>query len=92
MTLSLSQTFIHGQNCTYLNKVAYDLRKHNKGFSRSQKNLDMGAWNYSIRTLGTSLVVQWLSILPSNAGDRGSIPGQGTKIPHAAGQLSRHAN
>ena len=26
--------------------------------------------------------------LPSNAGDAGSIPGQGTKIPHAAGKLS----
>ena len=26
--------------------------------------------------------------LPSNAGDVGSIPGLGTKIPHAAGQLS----
>ena len=26
--------------------------------------------------------------LPSNAGDTGSIPGQGTKIPHAVGQLS----
>ena len=25
---------------------------------------------------------------PSNAGDSGSIPGQGTKIPHAVGQLS----
>ena len=23
-----------------------------------------------------------------NAGDAGSIPGQGTKIPHAAGQIS----
>ena len=29
--------------------------------------------------------------LPYNAGDAGSIPGQGTKIPHAAGQLSPHA-
>ena len=28
---------------------------------------------------------------PYNAGDAGSIPGQGTKIPHAAGQLSRLA-
>ena len=28
---------------------------------------------------------------PSNAGDVGSIPGQGTKIPHAAGQLNLHA-
>ena len=25
---------------------------------------------------------------PCNAGDTGSIPGQGTKIPHAAGHLS----
>ena len=29
--------------------------------------------------------------LPSNAGDTGSIPGQGTKIPHAAGHLSPNA-
>ena len=26
--------------------------------------------------------------LPSNAGDTGSIPGRGTKITHALGQLS----
>ena len=26
--------------------------------------------------------------LPYNAGDTGSIPGQGTKIPHAVGQLN----
>ena len=26
--------------------------------------------------------------LPSNAGDMGSIPGRGIKIPHAVGQLS----
>ena len=39
---------------------------------------------------GTSLAVQWLKINlqkkkknpPSNAGDVGSIPGQGIKIPH----------
>ena len=29
--------------------------------------------------------------LPSNPGDTGSIPGWGTKIPHATGQLSPHA-
>ena len=29
--------------------------------------------------------------LPSYAGDAGWIPGQGTKIPHAMGQLSLHA-
>ena len=28
---------------------------------------------------------------PPNAGDMGSIPGQGTKIPHAARQLSPRA-
>ena len=28
---------------------------------------------------------------PSNAGDSGSIPGRGTKIPHAEGQLSLSA-
>ena len=28
---------------------------------------------------------------PSNAGDTGSIPGGGTKIPHASGQLIPHA-
>ena len=32
-------------------------------------------------------MVQWLSP-PANAGRVGSIPGQGTKIPHAKGQLS----
>ena len=26
--------------------------------------------------------------LPPNAGDTGSIPGQGTKIPHVVGQVS----
>ena len=36
---------------------------------------------------GTSMVVQWLRIrLPMQAMG-GSIPGQGTKIPHAKGQL-----
>ena len=28
---------------------------------------------------------------PSNAEDAGSIPGRGTKIPHAVGQLSLRA-
>ena len=30
--------------------------------------------------------------LPSDAGGVGSIPGQGTKIPHAAEQLSCHTS
>ena len=32
---------------------------------------------------GTSLAVQWLRLGASTAGGTGSIPGHGTKIPHA---------
>ena len=34
--------------------------------------------------LGTSLAVQWLRLHASTAGGTSSIPGRGTKIPHAA--------
>ena len=34
------------------------------------------------------LQVSWVGNPPSNAGDAGSIPGWGTRIPHAVGQLS----
>ena len=33
--------------------------------------------------VGTSLVVQWLKLYSSIAVSAGSLPGQGTKIPHA---------
>ena len=38
-----------------------------------------------------SLVVQWLGLRTSTAGDMGSIPSWGTKIPHASqrGQKKR---
>ena len=36
-----------------------------------------------IITRGSSLAVQWLGLRASTAGGTGSIPGQGTKIPHA---------
>ena len=32
---------------------------------------------------GTPLVVQWLTLHTADAGATGSVPGQGTKIPHA---------
>ena len=32
---------------------------------------------------GTSLVVRWLKLGAPNAEGTGSIPGQGTKLPHA---------
>ena len=35
--------------------------------------------------LDTSLVVRWLKTLTSNAGGKDLIPGQGTKVSHAAG-------
>ena len=40
----------------------------------------------------TSLVVQWLRLLASNAGDAGSIPGGETKIAHATrrGHIHTH--
>ena len=38
---------------------------------------------------GTSLVVRWLRLCVSTAGGTGSVPGQGTKIPHAA-QVVHH--
>ena len=39
---------------------------------------------------GTSLVVQWLR-MSCNAGDEGSIPSWGTKIPHSGKQLNLQA-
>ena len=39
---------------------------------------------------GTSLVVQWFRIRLPMQGTVGSVPDRGTKIPHAAGQLSPH--
>ena len=37
------------------------------------------------RVFGISMTVQWLRLHASNAGGAGSIPGQRTRIPHAAG-------
>ena len=39
--------------------------------------------------IGISLVVQWLRLCTSTAGAVGSIPGQGTKIPHATKKIIR---
>ena len=36
-----------------------------------------------VQDSGTSLAVQWLRLCASNAKGVGSIPGWGTKIPHA---------
>ena len=42
-----------------------------------------------LKTLGTSLVVQWLRLRASTVGGMGSIPVWGTKIPHAAQRVAK---
>ena len=42
------------------------------------------AEKFKKRNTRTSLAVQWLRLRASTAGGVGTIPGQGTKIPHAA--------
>ena len=47
-------------------------------------NADSSKFTESIKKqLRTSLEVPWLRLQASDAGGEGSIPGQGTKIPHA---------
>ena len=41
-------------------------------------------------SLGNSLAVQWLGLWASTTGGTGSIPGRGTKIPHAARQSQKN--
>ena len=43
--------------------------------------IDNGSEN--LKNVETSLTVQWLRLCTYNAGDAGSIPGQGIKVPHA---------
>ena len=47
--------------------------------------MDRGAWQETEHTYTheTSLVVQWLRLHASKAGDVGSIAGRGNEIPHA---------
>ena len=42
-----------------------------------------GEFDQRLKEGRTSLAVQWLKLLASTAGDMDSIPGCGTKIPHA---------
>ena len=41
--------------------------------------MNLGEALTKLKTTWTSLVVQWLRICAPNAGDLGSIPGQGTR-------------
>ena len=46
----------------------------------------MGITKYQVRTF---LVAQWITICLPGAGNKGLIPGQGNKIPHAAQQSQK---
>ena len=54
---------------------------------RGQKQHDTWLKRLSAHTLKSPVIKN----PPSNGGDEHSIPGQGTKIPHASGQLSLNA-
>ena len=61
----------------------YDMRVSKTGMHNLTKNLtDQDIYE----KIQTSLVGQWLRLHVANAGEVGSIPGQGPKIPHATAQ------
>ena len=51
--------------------------------SKREKNQEAALQGNVKNIPGTSLTVQQLRLYASNAGHTGSIPGLGTKIPHA---------
>ena len=68
------------------------LPKHPLSLSLSPAAIQ--TWHLLRSHVGTSLAVQWVRIIASTAGGMGSIPGRGTKIPHAArcGQNNNNNN
>ena len=54
-----------------------------KYITRTRRLGEKGKYKKSL-AIGTSLMVQWLRLQAANAAGMGLIPGQGTKIPHAA--------
>ena len=55
----------------------------NEEKSRNSGTDDLLKYLLKYFILGTSLAAQWLRLCTPNAGGKGSIPGGGTKIPHA---------
>ena len=58
-------------------------KNKNKLINLKKKKTEAKPFTSKKITTGTSLVVQRLTHRASKAGDMGSIPGWGTKIPHA---------
>ena len=49
----------------------------------SKNQLKKQSFTIATKRIRTSLAVKWLRLWASTTGGTGSIPGQGTKIPHA---------
>ena len=68
-----------------LNLVSIDIQRVQELVSESRSpDLSCRVSSSRNKSIGTSLEVQWLRLHASNAGGTCSIPGWGTKIPHAA--------
>ena len=69
---------LHVHTCTCAHTHTHTLARRIQGTTHRGPS-------HSLKTgQGTSLEVQWLTFHTSTSGCVGSIPGQGTKIPHAA--------
>ena len=66
-----------GIKLNFINKLLFAINKGDYNMMISS-NI-----NSNSKQRGTSLVIQWLKLYASNARDAGSIPGWGTKSPHA---------
>ena len=67
-------------NCLLHCRRIYHLSHHDRWHTFRK----MPSWKRNYETNSrTPLVACWLKLCASNAGGTGSIPGQGTKIPHA---------
>ena len=87
----VSNPLITLQKWQLFNQIYYFNKKNfliNKLLSRLNKKKKVRTQITKIRNkrgeIGSSLAVQWLRLHASTAGGVGSIPGQGTKILHAA--------
>ena len=74
-----------------LQETHFSLKHTHRWRVKGRKNISSKWWSKKCRSgdLPGGPVVK---NPPSNAGDAGSIPGRGTKIPHATGQLSLRAS